>query len=390
MQDLPSREGLLDHLPLSGVKVVDLSRIMAGPLCAMALADMGAEVVKIESPSGDETRGWGPPFTGGESAYFLALNRNKRSMVLDLTDDDGRAPLVELIAGADVLIENFRPGKMEKWGIGADALSGRNPGLVHCSITGFGESGPYREYPGFDPVIEAMTGFMSLNGPPDRFEPYKAGVAVVDVLAAHQAAFSIVALLMRRNVTGTGGRTSLSLMDVALASLVNVASSYLISGEPPQRLGNDHPHISPFGVFPTARGFIMICVGNNKQWQALCRELGLVPDDPPLIADNRGRVTNRDLIRRRLEERLQAGSAEEWAARLMTAGVPAGQINTVDAALQDPHVEASGILQTVEHPKAGAIRLVASPVILDGHRLPVRLPPPTLGDAADFTWEVRG
>lgn len=378
MESAPDPSPTLE-LPLAGIKVLDLTRVLAGPYGTMALADLGADVLKIESPAGDETRSWGPPFVDGESAYFLALNRNKRSAVLNLDNPADAKKLLDLAVRTDVLIENFRPGRMKRWGLGPEKLMELNPGLVFCSITGFGETGPYRDYPGFDPVIEAMSGFMSINGPPDRFEPYKAGVAIIDVLAGLHAVNLVTSLLVRRTSTGIGGHVSVSLFDVAVASLVNVMSSFLVSGELPERHGNDHPNIVPFGAFQASDGLLMICVGNDRQWQSLCDALGIPVEEFPGLTNNPQRVEKREQVRSLLEERLGQSTASEWADELMRSGVPAGEVRQLDQVINDQHVIANHLVQSIEHPEVGNIRLVGPPFLVDGKRPDISIAPPILG-----------
>ncbi len=378
MESAPDPSPTLE-LPLAGIKVLDLTRVLAGPYGTMALADLGADVLKIESPAGDETRSWGPPFVDGESAYFLALNRNKRSAVLNLDNLADAKKLLDLAVRTDVLIENFRPGRMTRWGLGPEKLMELNPGLVFCSITGFGETGPYRDYPGFDPVIEAMSGFMSINGPPDRFEPYKAGVAIIDLLAGLHAVNLVTSLLIRRTSTGIGGHVSVSLFDVAVASLVNVMSSFLVSGELPERHGNDHPNIVPFGAFQASDGLLMICVGNDRQWQSLCDALGIPVEEFPGLTNNPQRVEKREQVRSLLEERLGQSTASEWADKLMRNGVPAGEVRQLDQVINDQHVIANHLVQSIEHPEVGNIRLVGPPFLVDGKRPDISIAPPILG-----------
>ena len=295
----------------------------------------------------------------------------------------GTAPdakkLLDLAVRTDVLIENFRPGRMKRWGLGPEKLMELNPGLVFCSITGFGETGPYRDYPGFDPVIEAMSGFMSINGPPDRFEPYKAGVAIIDVLAGLHAVNLVTSLLVRRTSTGIGGHVSVSLFDVAVASLVNVMSSFLVSGELPERHGNDHPNIVPFGAFQASDGLLMICVGNDRQWQSLCDALGIPVEEFPGLTNNPQRVEKREQVRSLLEERLGQSTASEWADELMRSGVPAGEVRQLDQVINDQHVIANHLVQSIEHPEVGNIRLVGPPFLVDGKRPDISIEPPILG-----------
>jgi crotonobetainyl-CoA:carnitine CoA-transferase CaiB-like acyl-CoA transferase len=360
--------------PLAGVRVVDLSRVLAGPYATMTLADLGADVVKVEHPrGGDETRSWGPPFAGGESAYFLSVNRTKRSVALDLKDPDGRDLALELCARADIVIENFRSGSAERLGLGYATLRARRPDVVYCTITGFGPREP-RTRPGYDFTVQAESGLMSITGEPDG-EPTKVGVAVVDVLTGMNAAVAILAALHRRSRTGEGELIEVSLLDSAFASLVNVAAAALVTGEEAKRYGNAHGSIVPYQPFRTADGSLAVAAANDGLYRKLC----LAVDRPDLAQDERyatndARVRNRDSLLAELEAVFAARTTAEWLRILLAAEVPAGQIRGVRAAL-----EAGNATSVVEHPTAGALPVVNAPYGLEQASLRPPAPPPLLG-----------
>jgi len=367
--------------PLEGIRVLDLSRVLAGPYCAMILGDLGAEVIKIEQPGrGDETRAWGPPFAGGESAYYLCANRNKKSVTLNLHHEEGRRILKDLICRSDILIENFRAGTMERWGLSYEDLEPIHPGLVYCRISGYGPRGPDRDRPGYDFIIQAESGLMSITGPVEG-PPMKVGVAIVDVMAALYAAIAILGALAERQRSGRGQKIEISLFECALASLANVASNYLISGQPPKRYGNAHPNIVPYEAFETSDGYIVIAVGNDRQFRALCEGIGRreLAEDPRFAA-NPGRVENRDLLIPILRGIFRERTTEEWLSLLLPMGVPAGAVRTIPEALFSPQAQALGMVAEVSHPTAGRIPMVRSPLHLS--RTPVRMiqHPPILGE----------
>jgi crotonobetainyl-CoA:carnitine CoA-transferase CaiB-like acyl-CoA transferase len=367
--------------PLAGVKVLDLTRVLAGPFATMLLGDAGAEVVKVEPPRGDETRQWGPPWPGGESAYFVSINRNKRSIALDLSREAGRTILGQLATQADVLIENYKVGTMERWGLGyEEVLRQRNPGLVYASVTGFGRSGPYAARPGYDTIIEAMGGLMSITGEPEG-EPVKVGVAIVDVVTGCLAAWGISAALVERGRTGRGRRVDLSLLDSALAVLVNQASSYLIGGKVPARYGNAHPTIVPYQTFPTADGELMVAVGTDQQFARFCAVLGL-PElaGDPRFRTNRERVDHRAELVPLLEAALRTRSAAEWNDRCWAADIPVSPVQDMAAAFADPHVVARGMVTEIAHPTAGTLPLVTSPVRFGDEAPQPQRHPPLLGE----------
>lgn len=375
---------LQEDLPLKGVRVIDCSRVLAGPYAAMVLGDLGADVIKVERPGrGDDTRAWGPPFAGGESAYYLSINRNKRSMTLNLKSPEGKAILKQLVAEADVLIENFKTGDFDRMGIGYEALREVNPGLIYCSITGYGTTGPYASKPGYDFMLQAEGGIMSITGPADG-EPYKVGVAIVDVTAGLYAANAIQAALRYKEKTGKGQKVEVSLFESQIAWLINVASAYLVSGEQPKRYGNAHPNIVPYETFPTADGYIAAGAGNDAQFARFCKVLGLedLPDDPR-FKTNADRVNNRHVLIPLLRERFRTRKTDEWIAALEAASIPCAPINTLDRVFAHPQTRAREMLVEVEHPTIGQLKMVGLPYKLSGTPLGIYRHPPLLGEHTD-------
>jgi len=372
---------------LSHVRVLDLSRVLAGPWASQLLADLGAEVVKIERPGvGDETRGWGPPWLAGpdgsetrESAYFACANRGKKSVTVDLARSEGQAIVRRLAERSDVVLENFKVGSLSRLGLGWEELSALNPRLVYCSITGFGQSGPYKDRPGYDFVVQAMGGLMSVTGEPDG-EPMKAGVAMTDILTGMYVATAVLAALAHRERTGEGQRVDLALLDVQVATLANLAQNYLVTGRAPDRHGNAHASIVPYQAFATRDGYVVVAVGNDAQFARLCEVLSR----PELAIDSRfvtnaARVENRAALVSVLEAILAGRPTREWVATLEEAGVPCGPINDLAQVFDDPHVQARGLRVDVPHPLAGRVPVVASPMRLS--RTPVRHgTPPMLGE----------
>jgi crotonobetainyl-CoA:carnitine CoA-transferase CaiB-like acyl-CoA transferase len=361
--------------PLAGVRVVDLSRVLAGPYATMTLADLGADVVKVEHPKGgDETRSWGPPFAGGESAYFLSVNRGKRSVALDLKDPEGRDLALELCARADVVIENFRRGGAARLGLDYAAVRARRPDVVYCTITGFGRREP-QSRPGYDFTVQAESGLMSITGDPDG-EPTKVGVAVVDVLTGLNAAVAILAALHRRSQTGEGELIEISLLESAFAALVNVAAGALVTGEEAKRYGNAHPSIVPYQRFGTADGSLAVAAANDGLYRKLCAAVGR----PDLAADERyatndARVANRRSLVAELAAVFGERKTDEWLRVLLDAGVPAGEIRGVRTAIEN-----AGATTDVEHPTAGTLPIVNAPFSLAQASLPSPVAPPLLGE----------
>ena len=370
--------------PLAGLRVVDLTRILAGPLCTMMLGDMGAEVIKVEPPeTGDDTRAWGPPFLAGDAVYFLGVNRNKRSLTLNMAVPSGQKILADLIAKADVLIDNFKLGTLEKWGF-ADAWFERHaPRLVRCSITGYGSSGPKAALPGYDFILQAESGLMSICGEPDG-KPTKYGVAIVDVCTGMLASNSILAALHARERTGKGQKIEVSLYETSLAMLVNVAASYLAAGRNAGRFGNGHPSIVPYTTYQTADAMIALGVGNERQFARIAEVLGH-PEwaKDARFASNAARVENRSLIDRLINEALSHDRADAWLAKLKAAGIPCGKINSVAEALEDAQTAARKMIETIEHPGVGTLKMLGIPFKFSDTACSVRRPPPTLGQHSE-------
>ena len=383
--------------PLAGFRVVDCSTVLAGPYCTMLLGDLGAEVIKVEPPEGDSTRGWGPPWVGSvadgtrTAAYFLAVNRNKRGLRLDLKAPDGAAVLRRLLAGADVLVENFRVGGFARLGFDEETLRGLNPALVHLAISGYGPTGPAADRPGYDFVVQAASGLMSITGAPDGSggEPTKVGVAISDVVSGMLGAVGVLGALVGREhaggpATGRGQRIDLSLLGATLASLVNQAQNAFATGVAPGRLGNAHPNIVPYETFETADGAIAVAVGSERQWPRLCDALG-VPGlaTDPRFATNGDRVEHRAELRPILAARFRARDTGTWLAALEAAEIPAGPINDIVQAFASPEAVALGMTVEQEHPAWGLIRQVGIPFQLSATPASIRTPPPTLGQDTD-------
>jgi glutaryl-CoA transferase len=373
-------------LPLEGVRVLDLSRVLAGPYATMVLGDLGADVLKVEHPErGDDTRHWGPPFAGDESAYFLSINRNKRSIGVDLKDQKGLERVKTLAAGADVLIENWRRGALEKLDLGYEALREENPDLIYCSITGFGP-GPDEDRPGYDFLVQARGGVMGITGQAGG-EPTKVGVAISDIVCGLFASNAILAALHRRGATGGGARIEVPLFESTLGWLANRGQEYLVSGEDSGLIGNAHPSIVPYQTFHASDKPLVVAVGNNTQFANLCRAIGrpeLAEDE--CYATNPDRVSNREALISELQQEFGKRTADEWAEEIRAAGVPSGPVNTLADVFADEHVLGSGMLQDLDHPSAGHLKMLASPILIDGERLSIRRPPPTLGQHTDEGW----
>jgi crotonobetainyl-CoA:carnitine CoA-transferase CaiB-like acyl-CoA transferase len=367
---------------LDGLRILDFSRVLAGPFATMMLADLGAAVLKVERPgTGDETRSWGPPYDErGEATYFQSVNRNKESVVLDLRDDEDLARARALAADADVVVENFRPDVMDKLGLGYEQLRGDNPGLVYCSITGFG-AGAGAEIPGYDLLVQALGGLMSITGTPEG-EPQKVGVALVDVLAGLFSSLGILAALRHRDRTGEGQRVEVSLLGSLLAGLVNQGSAYTIAGSVPGRMGNAHPSISPYELYETGDGALVLGVGNERQFGALCEVLG-APElaDDERFASNGERVAHRDELRDELVARLAGAPAAEWARRLTDARVPAGVVNDVAGAFELARSLGMEPVVEVPSPDGAPVRLTRNPIGLSRTPPTYRSAPPRLPES---------
>ncbi len=370
--------------PLAGTTVIDFTRVLSGPYCTMALADLGARVIKIEHPTrGDDTRHWGPPFVGSESAYFLSVNRNKESVTIDFKVAAGKAILDRLLATADVLVENFRPGTLEAAGLGVGALEGRFPRLIYCSISGYGQTGPRRTEPGYDAVMQAEGGLMSITGDADG-PPYRLGVAITDIVSGLFAAQGVLAALLARGRTTRGQHVDIGMLDATVALLTYQAGNYFTTGEAPARMGNRHPTIVPYESFATAEGDLVIAGGNDEIWRRLCGVLGIAPlADDPRFRTNRDRAAHYGELRPLLDEVLRTRSRDEWVSRLSAAGVPCGSVREISEVLGDPQIAARGMVAEVDHPTAGRARVIASPVKLSETPASVRTAPPLLGQHTD-------
>ena len=367
--------------PLDDIFVLDLSRILSGPFCTMMLGDMGATVVKVEAPPpGDDTRLWGPPFINGISTYFLSINRNKRSIGLNLKSPQGQEVLWKLVDRADVLVENFRPGVLDKLGFGFDAVSARNPRLIYASISGYGQTGPYRNRPGYDVVAQGESGIVDLTGEPDR-QPVKVGASIADVVAGLYAYQGILLAMVARHRTGKGQRVDIALLDGMISTLTYQAESYLATGKSPTRLGTRHPSIVPYETFETRDGFVNIGAANEKQWQNLCRAL----DTPDLAFDPRfntmaGRISNYNELRAILDAKLRKLTRAEAFELLAKYELPVGPINTVAEVLEDPHIHAREMVKELTHPEYGPLRYVGIPVKLSDTPGELQGPPPRFGE----------
>ena len=376
--------------PLHGIRVLDLTRVLAGPWCTQNLADLGADVIKIERPgAGDDTRGWGPPYLMGadgqpssEAAYFLAANRNKRSVALDIASERGAALVRELVKSSDILVENFKVGGLKKYGLDYESLRKENPALIYCSITGFGQTGPYAKRPGYDFMIQGMGGLMSVTGEPDGAPgagPQKAGVAVADLMTGMYATVGILAALQERHRSGQGQYIDMALLDCQVAMMANQNMNFLTTGQAPQRMGNAHPNLVPYQVFESADGHLIIAVGNDTQFAACSAVLGRPElSTDPRFTRNADRVRNRDALIAILAPLVRQQARDHWLQALETAGVPAGPINTLADVYADPQVLARGLHQEMPHP-AGTAPTVASPLRLSETPVQYRSAPPTLG-----------
>ena len=374
---------------LEGVRVLDLSRILAGPWATQILADLGAEVIKVEKPgAGDDTRSWGPPFLEGadgqgDAAYYLAANRNKRSIALDFTKPEGAELLRTLVGRCQIFVENFKTGGLAKYGLDYASVAALNPSIVYCSITGFGQDGPYAPRAGYDYLVQAMGGLMSITGQPDGSpggEPMKVGVAVADLFSGMYAVTGMLAALRHAERTGEGQHIDIALLDCQVAMLANQAMNFFVGGEAPTRLGNAHPNITPYQVFATADGYLVLAVGNDKQFRDFCAEAGLetLPADPR-FATNAARIANRANLTAQLAGVMADRTTGDWIAALEIAGVPCGPINAIDQVFADPQVRARGLAQTMRRGDGHDVTLVASPLRLSRTPPRVDLAPPPLG-----------
>ncbi len=366
--------------PLAGIRVLDLSRVLAGPYCTMVLGDLGAEVIKVERPgSGDDTRAWGPPWAGTESAYYLSTNRNKKSITLDLKEPQAQEIIRELASKSDVVVENFRPGSLERMGIGYEQLSAANPAIVWATVSGYGRRGPDATKPGYDFVVQGEAGIMAITGEVDG-EPMKVGVAIVDVTTGLFTVIGIVAALREREHSGIGQRVDTNLYASAIAWLVNVASNTLVSGHDAKRYGNAHANIVPYQAFEARDGYMSIAVGTDRQFRDLCRIIGdeSLADDER-FSSNSQRVAHREEIVAILQEAFLSRDAADWLADCREAVIPSGAIRTVDEVLSNPQTIALDMVQELTHPTAGSVNLTGIPFELSRTPAAIRMPPPTLG-----------
>jgi formyl-CoA transferase/CoA:oxalate CoA-transferase len=363
--------------PLDGITVLDLTRVLSGPYCTMMLGDMGARVIKIEQPEkGDDTRAWGPPFIDGESAYFLSINRNKESVTLDFKAAEGRAILEQLIAQADVLVENFRPGTLDRIGLDYASIETKYPRLVYCSISGFGHSGPRTNEAGYDAVMQAEGGLMSITGAADG-TPFRLGVAIADVVTGMFAAQGVTAALFARERTGRGQKVDIAMLDSVVGLLSYQAGIYFATGEPPKRLGNRHPTIVPYETFRAADGDFVLAVGNDDQWRRFCRVASLDFGDD--FATNRQRVANYTELKTLLDERIGRDRRGFWIAGLKEAGVPCGSVRDLHEVFSDPQIAAREMLNVLPHETLGALKQIGTPLKLSETGTSLRTAPPLLG-----------
>jgi len=370
---------------LAGVRVLDLSRVLAGPWATQILGDLGADVIKIEKPGvGDDTRSWGPPFVAsadgaqGDAAYYLAANRNKRSVTIDFAKPEGAALVRKLVPHCQIVVENFKTGGLKKYGLDYASIAALNPAIVYCSITGFGQTGPYAKRPGYDYIIQAMGGLMSLTGEPDG-EPMKSAVAVADLFTGMYAVTAILAALRHAERTGEGQQIDAALLDAQVAMLANLGSGYLVSREQPKRLGNQHASIAPYQVLATVDGHIILAVGNDGQFRDFCATAGVALADDPRFAHNESRVNNREALSAELAAIMKQRTTTEWVDALEAAQVPCGPINTLDQVYADPHVIARGAVEHLSRADGSAFDLAANPLRMSATPPTTRAPPPLLG-----------
>ena len=369
--------------PLSGLRVLDLTRVLAGPTCTQMLGDLGAEVIKIERPeAGDDTRGFAPPFVPNtkESAYFVGVNRNKKSVTLDIAKPEGQAIILKLLEHCDILVENFKVGALAKYGLGYEQLAKTHPRLIYCSITGFGQTGPYAPRPGYDALIQAMGGVMSLTGAPNG-SPQKVGVPVADLFAGLYGCIGILAAVNHRNNTGQGQQIDIGMLDTHVAWLANQGMNYLATGENPPRLGNQHPNIAPYQEFPTKDGYIILAVGNDPTFERFCKAFGqaaLLAD--PRFATNPIRVQNRQLVTDTLTPVMKSKTTAEWIEALEALKIGCGPINTLEQVFADPHVQAREMVVEMAHGSGETVKVIANPVKLSATPPSYRSAPPVLGE----------
>lgn len=374
--------------PLENIRVLDITRALAGPYCTMMLGDLGAEVIKVEAPgSGDESRSWGPPFVGepygpypGESAYFISTNRNKLSITVNLKSIEGQKIIRQLVSISDVMVENFRTGVLEKMGLGYDDLNALNPRLIYCSISGYGRSGPCADRPGYDAILQAEGGLMSITGPVDG-APSRVGIPIVDITTGMFSATAILAALRARDLTGKGQFIDMSLFDTQVALLANVGSNYLVGGNPPRRHGNAHPNLTPYEAFQARDRWFVLGAANDKQWEILCQVIGRPELKTDVrFASNGDRLANHEVLLKILNEVLITRDAEDWLSVLGKAGLPCGPINSIPEVFEDPQTQARNLVLTVDHPTAGPVQMTGFPYKFSQTPAEVHRPPPLLGE----------
>jgi len=381
--------------PLTGIRVLDLSRVLAGPWCTQNLADLGADVIKVERPKlGDDTRGWGPPYVKDldgndttEAAYYLSTNRNKRSIEIDLASQQGAQTVRELAKHCDILVENFKVGGLKQYGLDYESMKADFPHLIYCSITGFGQTGPFADRPGYDFMIQGMGGLMSITGERDDLPgggPQKAGVAVTDIITGMYASLAIVAAIRERDRSGLGQHLDIALLDCHISMLANQNLNFMTSGNTPQRAGNAHQNVVPYQVFKTSDGFMIVAVGNDSQFKSYCQAIGQADwgHDPKYIT-NRQRIVNRGELIPKLEAIMASGKRDDWIAKLEAVGVPCGPIQSIDQVFAHPQVVARNIWKNLPHPTAGSVPTTASPMVFSDTPVEYRRAPPTLGQHTD-------
>jgi formyl-CoA transferase len=367
--------------PLEGIRVIDLTRIIAGPYCAMVLGDLGAEVIKIEQPKiGDESRAWGPPWVKEVSAYFISINRNKKSLTLNFKNPQGIEIFKNLVKKADVVLENFRPGTLDELGIGYEVLKEINPRLIYCDMTGYGTDGPYRDKPGVDVIVSAIGGLMSITGPPEG-APVKVGVPLTDVLTGLYSFGAINSALFLRERTGMGQRISINLLAMQLATLINIGSNYLIGGVIPRRWGSAHPNIVPYEAHRAKDDYLIFGVVNERMWKSFCTLLRIEElKEDPRFANNTARIKNRQALSEIIDQKLAEKTVDEWIPLFDQAGIPCGPINTFDRVFSDPQVQHLGLVQEVEHPHYGKVKVVGPPATFSESEVRIQSAPPLLGE----------
>lgn len=366
-------------LPLAGIKVIDLTRILSGPFCTMTLADLGAEVIKIESPNGDDTRQWGPPFVGEEAAYFLSVNRNKKSIVLNLKEEKGKEIFFKLIDDADVVVENFRPGTLDRLGIGYDQLKEKNPRIILASVSGFGQTGPYAQKPGYDVLAQGMGGLMSVTGEPGR-PPVKGGYSLADIGAGMWAIIGVLAALREREISGKGQWVDASLLDTMVSWQTYLAGNYFATGKNPQPLGGAHPNIVPYQVFEASDGYFILAVGNDKLWVKFVEVMDMDILKESRFATNPKRIENRDELLSILDEAFKKEPVKEWIAKFEEVKIPCGPVNQFSDILNDPHIKEREMVVESEHPRLGEFKMLGLPVKLSRTPGRVESVPPQLGE----------